>query len=62
MLYLGLPLGGPWKFNFCFNEIKILLFSVQVEFHHIRRSTNCMAVTLTIQKVERKVALYAHIM
>ena len=44
--------GGPWKFQFILNEIKSLLYSIQVDFSHILCSGNAMSDALAKQGVD----------
>lgn len=46
----------PWKLHFYFNEIKCLVFHLQVVFHHEVRPTNVMADCLAKQGVDGSVS------
>lgn len=47
----------PWKFHFCFNEIKFLVSCIQVVFRHVIRSSNGVVDVLAKQGIDRSVSL-----
>lgn len=49
----------PWRFQFYLNEIRVLTFSIQVKFQHVRRSANGFADSLAKQGVDRSSNLMA---
>lgn len=44
--------GGPWKFQFILNEIKSLVYLIQVDFSHILHSGNAMTDAFAKQGVD----------
>ena len=52
----------PWRFQFYFNEIRVLASLIQVNFQHVGRSANGFADSLAKQGVDRSSNLVAFIM
>ena len=44
---------NPWKIQFIFNEIRVLVASITIIFHHELRSANSIADVLARQGVDR---------